>query len=226
MPWAQLDAKRAEAAALQSRIAQQGRELSLADEAYNQARIDRQRIDAQAASARGLVEAADDRWVELKAQLARRVRLLYMHPGAALDAYLSQDSSVRPGARKEVRRLGPDRGQRPRRRRPRTPARRSSPGRAASTRSAMPRRARSTSSPRAAREVSGAVADQRALLGQGEGRDRRPHGGAAPGRARGRAAAGRRGRREREPEPRTDHRRCQRWWHAPRRGTDRARRRR
>jgi cell wall-associated NlpC family hydrolase len=88
----QLDAKRAEAAALQSRIEQQGRELSLADEAYNRARIDRQRIDAQAASARDLVDAADDRWVELKAQLARRVRLLYMHPGAALDAYLSQDS--------------------------------------------------------------------------------------------------------------------------------------
>src|SRR5688572_19246692 len=74
----QLDAKRAEAAALQSRIEQHGRELSLADEAYNRARIDRQRIDAQAASARDLVEAADDRWVELKAQLARRVRLLYM----------------------------------------------------------------------------------------------------------------------------------------------------
>jgi cell wall-associated NlpC family hydrolase len=88
----QLDAKRAEAAALQDRIAQQGRELSLADEAYNAARIERQRMDVQAASARDLVEAADARWVELKSQLARRVRLLYMHPGAALDAYLSQDS--------------------------------------------------------------------------------------------------------------------------------------
>ncbi len=88
----QLEAKRAEAAALQSRIEQQGRALSIADEAYNQARIDRQRIDVQAASARDLVKAADVRWVELKAQLARRVRLLYMHPGAALDAYLSQDS--------------------------------------------------------------------------------------------------------------------------------------
>jgi peptidoglycan DL-endopeptidase CwlO len=88
----QLDAKRAEAAALQDKIAQQGRDLSLADEAYNAARIERQRVDVQAASARDLVEAADARWVELKAQLARRVRLLYMHPGAALDAFLSQDS--------------------------------------------------------------------------------------------------------------------------------------
>jgi cell wall-associated NlpC family hydrolase len=88
----QLDAKRAQAAALQTRIEQQGRELSMADEAYNQARIDRQRIEVQASSARGLVKAADNRWVELKAQLSRRVRLLYMHPGAALDAYLSQDS--------------------------------------------------------------------------------------------------------------------------------------
>ena len=88
----QLDAKQAEAAALQSKIEQQGQALSMADEAYNQARIERQRIDTQAASARDLVKAADVRWVELKDQLARRVRLLYMHPGAALDAYLSQDS--------------------------------------------------------------------------------------------------------------------------------------
>src|SRR5262245_29412720 len=88
----QLAAKQAQAAALQSRIEQQGRALSVADEAYNQAQIERQSIDAQAANARTLVQAADNRWVALKAQLARRVRLLYMHPGAALDAFLSQDS--------------------------------------------------------------------------------------------------------------------------------------
>ena len=90
----QLDAKKAEAAALQTRIAQHGRDLSVANEAFNQARIERQRIDVQTASARDLVDAADARWVELKQQLARRVRLLYMHPGAALDAYLSQDSLI------------------------------------------------------------------------------------------------------------------------------------
>jgi cell wall-associated NlpC family hydrolase len=89
---AQLDAKRAEADALQRRIAEQGRELSIADEAFNRARIERQQVDAKASAARGLVEAADARWAALKAQLARRVRLLYMHPGAALDAYLSQRS--------------------------------------------------------------------------------------------------------------------------------------
>lgn len=88
----QLDAKRAEAAALQSRIAQQGRALSLADEAYNRARIERQGLESRAVSARKLVAAAEARWIGLKEQLARRVRLLYMHPGAALDAYLTQRS--------------------------------------------------------------------------------------------------------------------------------------
>jgi peptidoglycan DL-endopeptidase CwlO len=88
----QLDAKRAEAAALQARIDQQGRALSVADEAFNVARLERRHIDAQASSTRELVKAADARWAGLKAQLARRVRLLYMHPGAALDAYLNQRS--------------------------------------------------------------------------------------------------------------------------------------
>jgi cell wall-associated NlpC family hydrolase len=88
----QLEAKKAQAAALQSRIAEQGRALSVADEAYNRARLERQHIDAEASSARDLVKAADARWIVLKEQLARRVRLLYMHPGAALDAYLSQRS--------------------------------------------------------------------------------------------------------------------------------------
>lgn len=88
----QLDAKRAEAAALRARIEQQGRALSLADEAYNSARIERQTLEARAMSARRLVAAAEARWIGLKAQLARRVRLLYMHPGAALDAYLTQRS--------------------------------------------------------------------------------------------------------------------------------------
>jgi peptidoglycan DL-endopeptidase CwlO len=88
----QVDAKRAEAAALQAKIAEQGRKLSLADEQFNQAAIERQSIEHQAASARTQVSAAEKRWGELRNQLSSRVRLLYMHPGAAIDAWLSQRS--------------------------------------------------------------------------------------------------------------------------------------
>jgi cell wall-associated NlpC family hydrolase len=85
---AQVDAKKQEAAELQRKIAEQGRRLSLADEQFNQARIQRQRIDGQATAARNLVAAAETKWTELKAQLSQRARQLYMHPGAALDAWL------------------------------------------------------------------------------------------------------------------------------------------
>jgi cell wall-associated NlpC family hydrolase len=88
----QVDQKRAEAEALRSRIADQGRTLSLADEQFNQARLERQRIEGQAASARNMVKAADDRWTALRTQLGERVRLLYKHPGAAIDAWLGARS--------------------------------------------------------------------------------------------------------------------------------------
>jgi cell wall-associated NlpC family hydrolase len=85
---AQIDAKKQEAAALETKIAEQGRKLSLADEQFNQARIERQRIEGQAATATNLVAAAETRWTELRAQLAKRARHLYMHPGAAIEAWL------------------------------------------------------------------------------------------------------------------------------------------
>jgi peptidoglycan DL-endopeptidase CwlO len=88
----QVDAKRAEAAELKDRITEQGRKLSLADEEYNKARLARQRIESQATAARGHVAAAEERWSELRAQLSQRVRLLYMHPGAAIDAWLGASS--------------------------------------------------------------------------------------------------------------------------------------
>ena len=89
---AQIDAKRAEAEALRNRIAEQGRSLSLADEQFNQARLERQRIEGEAASARTMVAAAEERWNALRSQLGERVRLLYKHPGAAIDAWLGARS--------------------------------------------------------------------------------------------------------------------------------------
>jgi cell wall-associated NlpC family hydrolase len=81
-----LDAKQQQAANLEARIRQQGSRLSMADEDYNEARVQREQVQAKASSARSLVVAAEQRWAALRSQLGRRARLLYMHPGAALDA--------------------------------------------------------------------------------------------------------------------------------------------
>lgn len=89
---AQIDAERARAEELESKIAERGRALSLADEEFNKARIERQRIETQAAAARSLVASAEERWGQLRDRLSQRVRLLYMHPGAAIDAWLGVSS--------------------------------------------------------------------------------------------------------------------------------------
>jgi cell wall-associated NlpC family hydrolase len=88
----QVEAKREQAAALKDKIAEQGERLSLADEEFNKARVERQRIDGQATAARDEVAAAERRWKVLRTQLASRVRNLYMYPGAAIDAWLGARS--------------------------------------------------------------------------------------------------------------------------------------
>jgi cell wall-associated NlpC family hydrolase len=92
VPAAPLESARQEAEALESRIRSQGQRLSVADEDYNEARLERQSIDAKAASARSMVVSAEQRWSALKAQLGRRARVLYMHPGAALEAFFGARS--------------------------------------------------------------------------------------------------------------------------------------
>ncbi len=90
---AQIDAKRAEAARLESRIAEQGRKLSVANEDYNQASLERQTIAADADSARSDVAVAEKRWGELSDRLGSRVRMMYMRgPGAPIDALLGARS--------------------------------------------------------------------------------------------------------------------------------------
>jgi cell wall-associated NlpC family hydrolase len=83
-----LAGKRAQAASLQARIAAQGRRLSIADENYNQARLARRAVDAKLAAARAREADAERRWRGLRERLGGRVRALYMHPGAPLDAWL------------------------------------------------------------------------------------------------------------------------------------------
>ncbi len=90
---AQIDAKRAEAARLEAKIAQQGRKLSEANEDYNQAQLERQTIAADANAARSDVAAAEKRWAELRDRLGSRVRMMYMRgPGAPIDALLGARS--------------------------------------------------------------------------------------------------------------------------------------
>jgi peptidoglycan DL-endopeptidase CwlO len=84
----EIGAKRSQAEALERRITDQGRRLSIANEEYNQAQLASQRATAKAASARVLVATAEKRWNGLRGQLGKRARTLYMHPGAALDAFL------------------------------------------------------------------------------------------------------------------------------------------
>jgi len=84
---AQLDAKRAEAAALEARIRQQGARLSIAAEDFNAARLEREQLQAKAQGAKSLVQSAEQRWGALRSQLGKRARVLYMHPGAALNAF-------------------------------------------------------------------------------------------------------------------------------------------
>ncbi len=88
----QLDSKRQQAAELEKQISAQGDRLSMADEAYNQAQIQASKVATDAAATRSLADAAEARYGELKNQLAKRVRLLYMHPGAPLDAMLGAKS--------------------------------------------------------------------------------------------------------------------------------------
>jgi cell wall-associated NlpC family hydrolase len=83
-----LEAKQSQAAALEAKIRAQGERLSVAGEDYNQAVLARQRAQSQAAGARSQVVEAEQRWNELKDQLGKRARTLYMHPGAAINAFL------------------------------------------------------------------------------------------------------------------------------------------
>lgn len=87
-----VESKQAEAARLEARIQAQGTRLSIAGEEFNEARLARERLQARAEDARGQVVAAEQRWGELKSQLGSRARNLYMHPGAALEAFFGARS--------------------------------------------------------------------------------------------------------------------------------------
>lgn len=89
---ASLGAKQGQAAALQARIQAQGKRLSLADEDYNEARYRRRSLDGRLARVAAEVAAAEQRWTQLRRRLGARVRTLYMHPGASMDAWLGLTS--------------------------------------------------------------------------------------------------------------------------------------
>jgi cell wall-associated NlpC family hydrolase len=89
---APLAAKQAQAASLEAKIRAQGQRLSVAGEDYNEARLARQSVQARTDGARSVVVAAEQRWGALRDQLGKRARALYMHPGAALNAFFGAQS--------------------------------------------------------------------------------------------------------------------------------------
>ena len=66
--------------------------MALANEEYLVAGEETDRIEQRAAQASDEVASAESKWNELKARLGERVRLLYKHPTAALDAWLGARS--------------------------------------------------------------------------------------------------------------------------------------
>ncbi len=87
-----LDAKRSEAARLEAQIESQGERLSMAQEDYNYASDERRRLEAKLDEVRSDLQAAEDRWTELKALLGQRVRNLYKRPGFWAEQLLSARS--------------------------------------------------------------------------------------------------------------------------------------
>lgn len=87
-----LEAERSRAREIESRIEEQGQRLSIADEEYNQAVLERRRLDRRLDATRDTLAEAEERWDELKTRLAERVRVLYKHPGSAVAAYLNSGS--------------------------------------------------------------------------------------------------------------------------------------
>src|SRR5688572_18176435 len=77
-----LDAKRRDAERVRAEIARQGQRLSVATEEYNEAGLRRQGLDGKLARVRRDMRVAEEQWIALKAQLGKRVRYLYMHPGS------------------------------------------------------------------------------------------------------------------------------------------------
>src|SRR5439155_23319212 len=83
---------REKAAAIEARMQTQGERLSIAAEAYNGARYRRQLLEVRAVKARAAEASARGRLATLRRRLSSRVRLLYMHPGAPVAAYLNMRS--------------------------------------------------------------------------------------------------------------------------------------
>jgi len=86
---AQLDAKRAEATRIREAIDRGGERLSLATEAYNQARVERERLEAEVERVEADALAAQARLDAAAADLGRRARTMYKHRTSLLTAFLS-----------------------------------------------------------------------------------------------------------------------------------------
>ena len=95
-----LSSAREKARRLEAQIESHGAELSLANERYNAARYRRSALLADLSKTRSSVAVSERRYEELRARLGSRVRALYKHPGAPMDAWFNMKSLDHMGRQK------------------------------------------------------------------------------------------------------------------------------
>lgn len=84
-----LASRRREAQRLESEIEARAGRMSAATEDYNEASVERERLDARIAKLRQELDEAEREWDTLRTRLGERARIMYMHPGLWAEPYLS-----------------------------------------------------------------------------------------------------------------------------------------
>ncbi|HVL82388.1 MAG TPA: hypothetical protein VM840_12440, partial [Actinomycetota bacterium] len=84
--------KRREAQRLEAQISEQATRLSALTEDFNEAAVERERLDARIAKLRQDLDQAERTWQALRSRLGERARVLYKHPALWAEPYLSARS--------------------------------------------------------------------------------------------------------------------------------------
>jgi cell wall-associated NlpC family hydrolase len=92
-----LSSAREKARGLESRIEQQGEQLSIANEQYNAARYRRTVLLADLQKTKAGVASSEQRYQALRDRLGDRVRALYKHPGAPYEVWFNMRSLDQTG---------------------------------------------------------------------------------------------------------------------------------
>jgi peptidoglycan DL-endopeptidase CwlO len=87
-----LNSARDKASRLEARIEAQGEQLSIANERYNAAQYRRALLLADLSNTQASVASSERRYQALRDRLGSRVRALYKHPGAPMEAWFNMKS--------------------------------------------------------------------------------------------------------------------------------------